>query len=128
MSERYRASQGHLSCVLAVALVVVFLIPATAGAQVPQGAANTSSCAESHILSKRVTFADLHRAQKTLGHKDQWAKQLSDFDMGASLKTAEPTNLKEFLDFAAGAGRRWTATEEANWKSSTTSATRTGSR
>ena len=36
--------------------------------------------------------------------------------MGASQRTAEPTNLKEFLDFAAGAGRRWTATEEANWK------------
>ena len=27
MSDRFRASQGHLSCVLAVAIVVVFLIP-----------------------------------------------------------------------------------------------------
>ena len=36
--------------------------------------------------------------------------------MGARQKTAEPTNLKEFLDFAADAGRDWTALEETNWK------------
>ena len=35
--------------------------------------------------------------------------------MGASQRTAEPTNLKEFLDFAADAGRGWTAQEEADW-------------
>jgi hypothetical protein len=115
MSERFRASQGHLNWVLAVAIVVVFLIPATAGAQAPQVPAIASSCAESHVLSTRVTFADLHRAQRILGHKDQWARQLSDFDMGARQKTAEPTDLKEFLDFAAGASRRWTALEKANW-------------
>ena len=63
-----------------------------------------------------MDFADLHRAQKTLGHKDRWARQLSDFEMGARQKTAAPTNLKEFLDFAAGAGRGWTALEKANWK------------
>ena len=36
--------------------------------------------------------------------------------MGARQKTTAPTNLKEFLDFAAGAGRRWTAVEKANWQ------------
>ena len=36
--------------------------------------------------------------------------------MGARQKTTAPTNLKEFLDFAAGAGRGWTAVEKANWK------------
>jgi hypothetical protein len=46
----------------------------------------------------------------------RWAKQLSDFDMGTRQETAEPTNLKEFLDFAAGAGRGWTAQEEENWQ------------
>ena len=30
MSDRFRASQGHLGCVLTVAIVVMFLIPATA--------------------------------------------------------------------------------------------------
>jgi hypothetical protein len=115
MSIRFRASQVHRGCVLAVAIVVVSLIPATAAAQAPDDAATRSSCTKSHTLSKRVDFADLHRAQKTLGHKDRWAKQLSDFDMGARQRTAEPTNLKEFLDFAAGAGRSWTAQEQADW-------------
>ncbi len=36
--------------------------------------------------------------------------------MGARQKTTAPTNLQEFLDFAAGAGRDWTAVEKANWK------------
>ena len=114
MSDRFRASQGHFGCVLAVAIVVVFLIPATAAAQAQQAAAGASSCGTSHRLS--VDFADLLRAQNTLGHKDRWARQLSDFDMGARQKTAEPTTLKEFLDFAAGAGRSWTALETANWQ------------
>ena len=116
MSDRFRASPRHLSGLLAVVIVVALLLPATTGAQAQQAAANASSCAESHVLSERVTFADLHRAQKILGHKDRWARQLSDFDMGASQKTAEPTDLKEFLDFAAAAGRRWTAEEENNWQ------------
>jgi hypothetical protein len=115
MGNRFRAAQGHLSCVLAGAIVVVFLSPVTAAAQVREDAAARSSCTKSHTLSKRVDFADLHRAQKTLGHKDRWAKQLSDFEMGARQKTTAPTNLKEFLDFAAGAVRGWTAEEKADW-------------
>ncbi len=116
MSDRFRASQGHLGCVLAVAIVVMSLIPATAAAQAQEAAAKGASCAQGPTLSKSVDFADLHRAQKTLGHKDRWARQLSDFDMGARQKTTAPTNLKEFLDFAAGAGRDWTAVEKANWR------------
>ena len=116
MSDRFRASQGHLSGLLPVAFVVVLLIHATAAAQAQEGAAKRPACAQGSTLSKSVDFADLQRAQKTLGHKDRWAKQLSDFEMGARQRTAEPTNLKEFLDFAAGAGRRWTALEKANWK------------
>ena len=115
MSDRFRASQGHLGCVLTVASVVMFLIPAIAAAQAQEAAAQRSSCVKSHTLSKCVDFADLHRAQKTLGHKDTWARQLSDFDMGARQRTAEPTKLKKFLDFAADAGRGWTAQEKANW-------------
>ena len=54
MSDRFRASQGHLSCVLAVAIVVVFLIPATAAAQAQQAAAKASSCAaEPHPVQER---------------------------------------------------------------------------
>ena len=75
-----------------------------------------SSCTDSHTLSKRVDFADLHRARQILGHKDQWAHQLSDFDLGARQKTARPTSLQQFLAFAGDAGLRWTVQEEACWK------------
>ena len=115
MTDRFRASQGHRGCVLTVAIVVMSLIPATAAAQAQEAAAKGALCAKSHTLSKCVDFADLHRAQKILGHKDRWARQLSDFEMGARQKTTEPTNLKKFLDFAANAGRRWTAREKASW-------------
>ena len=101
---------------LAVVIVVVLLIPATADAQAQQAAAKASKCTKSDTLSKGVDFADLHRARHILGHKDRWARQLSDFDMGARQKTARPTNLKEFLDFTANAGMRWTAQEQADWK------------
>jgi hypothetical protein len=55
--------------------------------EVPEAVANQgSSCTKSNTLSKRVGFADLHRARKILGHKDPWANQLSDFDLGARQK------------------------------------------
>jgi hypothetical protein len=116
MSDRFRSAQGNRNGVLAFAIVAVFLIPANAGAQAPENAAARTSCTTSQTFSRRLEFADLHRAQKVLGHKDRWARQLSDFDMGARQRTAEPTALKEFLDFAAGAGRSWTAEEEATWR------------
>jgi hypothetical protein len=85
--------------------------------EVPEAVANQgSSCTKSNTLSKRLGFADLHRARKILGHKDPWANQLSDFDLGARQKTAEPTSLHEFLGFAADAGLDWTAQEKAGWK------------
>lgn len=111
---QFPAPQGHLSCLPAVVIAVVLLISA-ATAHAQQTAAGASSCGNSHSLSTSVDFADLLRAQKTLGHKDRWAKQLSDFEMGARQKTTAPTTLKEFLDFAAGAGRPWTAQEKADW-------------
>ena len=116
MSDRFRASQGHLGGVLAVAIVVVFLIPATPPLRHRRLRQRGLRAPRATPYPSAWTFADLHRAQKTLGHKDRWARQLSDFDMGARQRTAEPTNLKEFLDFAAGAGRRWTALEKANWR------------
>ena len=117
MSNRF-APLGHLRSVLAVVIVIVLLIPATATAQTQGAAANASSCKQSQTLSACVEFADLQRAQKILGHKDRWARQLSDFDMGASQKTAEPTNLNEFLDLPptrAGVGRRWKRATGRPW-------------
>lgn len=75
-----------------------------------------SSCTESNSLSRRVEFADLQRARHILGQRDDWARQLSDFDLGVRQKTAHPTSLREFLDFAEEAGMRWTAQEETGWK------------
>jgi len=92
------------------------VIVGSEGAVSQEAAAKASSCNEGHTLSACLDFADLHRAQKIRGHKDRWARQLSDFEMAARQKTAEPTNLKEFLDFAAAARRRWTAQEKMNWR------------
>ena len=116
MTHRFRRSKRYLGCVLPLAIVAVALIPGTAAGQVHPAVANVPSCVNSRTLSGSVNFADLHRAQTLLAHKDLWAGQLSDFDMGARQKTAEPTDLKTFLDFAAAAGRGWTAEEKNNWQ------------
>ena len=116
MTHRFRMSKRYLGCVLPLAIVAVALIPGTAAGQVHPAVANVPSCVNSRTLSGSVNFADLHRAQTLLAHRDRWARQLSDFDMGARQKTAEPTDLKTFLDFAAAAGRGWTAEEKNNWQ------------
>lgn len=71
---------------------------------------------QSSDFASSLTFADLHRARKYLGHKDRWARQLSDFELGARQKRAEPTNLQEFLNFAADAARSWAPHEVGDWK------------
>jgi hypothetical protein len=116
MTSRFRSSRGHLGCGLMVALVTVLLVPAAPAAQEQPAAAKTSSCTNSPTLAESVDFMDLHRAEKILAHKDRWAAQLSDFDMGARQKTAEPTDVKTFLEFAASAGRGWTAGEKNHWQ------------
>ena len=105
MSDRFRMS-----------IVVVMVFAATTAAQAQQAAAQAPSCASSRTLAESVDFADLDRAQQSLAHRDHWAMQLSDFDMGARQKRAEPTDLKTFLDFAAAAGRAWTAEEKNSWQ------------
>src|SRR5689334_19997418 len=88
----------------------------TANNQHNTGIANRgSSCTESNSLSRRVDFADLDRARHVLGHGDEWARQLSDFDRGVRQETAVPTSLREFLAFTEEAGMRWTAQEETAW-------------
>ena len=90
MRDRFRAPHGHVGGLLPAAFVIGSLIPAIAAAQTQETAAKASSGNESHALSACLDFADLHRAQKILGHKDRWARQLSDFEMAARQKTAEP--------------------------------------
>ena len=74
------------------------------------------ACIESNSLSRRVDFADVRRARHLLEHTDPWARQLSDFDLGARQKTTQPGTLRDFLAFTADAGLSWTAQEEAGWK------------
>jgi hypothetical protein len=77
---------------------------------------HSASCTEGDTLTRRVDFADVHRARHFLGHTDPWARQLSDFDLGARQKTTVPTSLQEFLSFAANAGLSWTDQEQAAWR------------
>jgi len=103
---------GLLAGLLTTLMVGAVSVPV----EVPEALANQgTSCTKSNTLSKRVGFADLHRARKILGHKDPWANQLSDFDLGARQMSAEPSSLQEFLGFAADAGLGWTAQEKAGW-------------
>ena len=47
--------------------------------------------------------------------KEDWARQLSAFDLGVRQQTAQPTRLHEFLDFASEAALKWTPEERASW-------------
>ena len=85
-------------------------IPAAHG-QALQGA----SCAAKATLSERLAFASVDRSRKILGHPDEWARQLSDFDRGARQRTLEPTALQGFLEFASNAATPWSPDEEAYW-------------
>jgi hypothetical protein len=73
-------------------------------------------CTESNTLSRRVDFADLGRARHLLGARDAWARQLSDFDLGARQKTAAPTSLHQFLAFAENAALAWTPQDQSGWQ------------
>ena len=111
--ERGRRWKGQLTGLLTTIVCGAVSFPVS----VPEAIANQGSpCTKSNTLSKRVDFASLHRTRNILGHKDPWAKQLSDFDLGARQKTAESTSLREFLEVAADAGMTWTAQERASWR------------
>ena len=115
MLDRFRAPQGPVTCFRAVAILVALLIP-TPAVQAQPAVTQASSCTDSSALSASASFADLHRGRRVLARKDPWARQLSDFDMGARQRTAEQTDLKQFLDFAARAARSWTIQEEDTWR------------
>jgi hypothetical protein len=76
----------------------------------------SASCVDAGSLSRRVEFAGLREAQHILGHRDEWARQLSEFDLGVRQRTASPAGLDAFLAYAAMSGRTWTPDEEAGWQ------------
>ncbi len=74
-------------------------------------------CLTETTLSDRLRFADIHRAREILGRSDEWARQLSAFDRGVRLRTLEPTNTREFLEFVSGEAAAWTQDELVYWRS-----------
>ena len=114
---RLLAALGHLGCVLAVVIVIVLLSPATATAQIQGAAANESSCKVEpnpvqRAWSSRTFIAHRKPSDTRIGGPTNSVTLI----LGARQKTAEPTSLKEFLDFAADAGGEWRALEKTNWK------------
>jgi|GEM_PF-231416 len=74
-------------------------------------------CLTKTTLSERLRFAEVDRAREILGRSDAWARQLSAFDRGVRMKTTEPTNTREFLEFISGEAASWTDDEQLYWKS-----------
>jgi hypothetical protein len=74
-------------------------------------------CLTKTTLSERLRFAGIDRARDILGRSDEWARQLSAFDRGVRMRTTEPTNTRDFLEFVSGAAAAWTDDEMIYWKS-----------
>jgi quinol monooxygenase YgiN len=74
-------------------------------------------CLAKTTLSERLRFADIDRAREILGQSDEWARQLSAFDRGVRMRTTEPTNTRDFLDFVSIAATAWTDDEQRYWQS-----------
>jgi hypothetical protein len=74
-------------------------------------------CLTKTTLSDRLTFAGIDRAREILGRSDEWARQLSAFDRGVRMRTTEPTNTRDFLEFISGEAAAWSYDEEVYWQS-----------
>jgi hypothetical protein len=74
-------------------------------------------CLTKTTLSERLRFAGIDRARDILGRSDEWARQLSAFDRGVRMRTTEPTNTRDFLEFISGEAAEWTDDEQLYWKS-----------
>jgi hypothetical protein len=74
-------------------------------------------CLTKTTLSERLRFADIDRAREILGRSDEWARQLSAFDRGVRMRTTEPTNTRDFLDFISKSATAWTDDEQRYWQS-----------
>ncbi len=81
----------------------------------PGSIATHGSHCQHKSLSERLRFASGHRATSILGKKDEWARQLSAFDLGIRQRTTAPTKLRKFLDFASDEALEWTPEERAAW-------------
>jgi hypothetical protein len=106
-------SAGHvaLGLVLSTSLMIASGVPSYADAP-----ANVS-CLVDRSLADRLEFASAAQATKLLRRPDHWARQLSDFERSARMRTLESRSTLEFLRFAGDQGLDWGAGEEAYWAS-----------
>ncbi len=75
------------------------------------------TCLTKTTLSERLKFAGIEQAREILGRSDEWARQLSVFDRGVRMRTPEPTNTLDLLEFISGAAAAWTDDEQLYWQS-----------
>jgi len=85
-------------------------------APVERYAANGSRDVACSAEGTPLVFASFAQSRELLRHPDDWARQLSIFDMGARRRTLSPTSLQAFLEFAARAAREWTSAERVAWR------------
>lgn len=58
-----------------------------------------------------LQFASVAQGQAVLGASDEYTRAMSAFDRAVRMRTRQPTTERQFLEFAAGHARPWTAAE-----------------
>lgn len=81
----------------------------------PASSVSVTECLTGRSLAEHLRFATRSEAEELLSRPDDWARQLSPFDIGARQKTLEATSLETFLEFVGSAARTWTEEEKAYW-------------
>lgn len=109
------ARRAMAGLVLGASLVLGSALPAYAGPPDHAGPWAHNSCLAKRTLADRLEFASADRAGKLLRRPDHWARQLSDFERSARMRTVEPRATLDFLRFAGNQGLDWEAGEEAYW-------------
>jgi hypothetical protein len=78
---------------------------------------NEIECLTHITLSEKIQFANSSKGREILSKPDGWAKQLSDFDMKARMRTLRTHGLQEFLNFISANVLDWTPDEQKYWSS-----------
>lgn len=110
MSPRSHSAHRHV-----VMALLAMLLPAACG-NTRSAAQGGDLCLAETTLSERFEFASAARGATILGEADDWARQLSAFERSARLRTLNPTDLEDFLEFASGAAVDWTPAHKDYWQ------------
>lgn len=77
--------------------------------------ARSAECLTETTLSSRIRFATAAEGAAVLATEDEWARQLSTFDLRARMRTVEPISRGTFMSFLASTARDWTTQERDYW-------------